>query len=65
MDDKPITARQCIKALPNIAKYKPDLIEIICNALKKANPERYASSMQSLVYNDIRATLKKIDECTL
>ena len=27
MDDKPITARQCIKALPNIAKYKPDLLK--------------------------------------
>lgn len=60
MDDKPITARQCIRALPNIAKYKPDLIEIICNSLKKANLERYSSSMQPLVYNDIRATLKKI-----
>lgn len=24
MDDKPITARQCIKALPAIAQYKPD-----------------------------------------
>ena len=62
MDDKPITARQCIKTLPNIAKYKPDLIKIICNTLKKSNPERYTSSMQSLVYNDIRAALKKIDE---
>ena len=62
MDDKPITARQCIKALPNIAKYKPDLVNDILSALNKANPQRYADSMQSLVYADIRAALKTIKE---
>lgn len=58
IDDKPITARQCIKALPNIAKYKPDLAEDIRTALSKANPMRYAESMQSLIYSDIRKALK-------
>ena len=62
MDDKPITARQCIKALPNIAKCKPDLVDDILSALSKANPQRYADSMQSLVYTDIRAVLKAINE---
>lgn len=61
MDDKPITARQCIKALPGIAKYKPDLIEDILSALEKADPQRYAESMQSLIHNDIRAVLKMIN----
>ena len=60
-DGKPITARQCIKALPNIAKFKPDLIDDIHAALNSANPQRYADSMQSLVYNDIRAALKTIN----
>ncbi len=60
MDDKPITARQCIKALPDIAKHKPDLIADIVSALHKANPQRYADSMQSLVYDDIRTALKMI-----
>lgn len=60
MDDKPITARQCIKALPNIAKHKPDLIADIVSALHKANPQRYADSMQSLVYRDIRTAIKMI-----
>lgn len=60
MDDKPITARQCIKSLPNIAKHKPDLIADIVSALHKANPQRYADSMQSLVYGDIRTALKMI-----
>jgi hypothetical protein len=62
MDDKPITARQCIKALANIAKHKPNLIDDIRTALHKANPEKYAKSMQSLVYNDIRAALNMINE---
>jgi len=60
VDDKPITARQCIKALPNIAKFKPDLVEDILSALNKANPQRYSDSMQSLVYKDIRAAQKAI-----
>jgi hypothetical protein len=62
VDDKPITARQCIKALPNIAKHKPDLINDIRIALNQANPQRYASSMQPLVYSDIRAALKLIND---
>ena len=62
IDDKPITARQCIKALPNIAKHKPDLIDAIRLALSKANPQRYTSSMQSLVYKDIVAALKIISD---
>ena len=62
MDEKPITARQCIKALPNIAKYKPNLIDDIRSALNKADLHRYADSMQSLVCNDIRAALKIINE---
>lgn len=61
MDDKPITARQCIKVLPVIAKYKPDLIDCVTNALHNANTQIYKSSMQSLVYKDIQDVLKKIE----
>lgn len=60
MDDKPITARQCIKSLPTIAKHKPDLKDDICNALRTANPQIYKSSMQSLVYKDIQDALNAI-----
>ena len=60
MDDKPITARQCIKTLPNIAKFKPDLVDDILSALNKANPQRYNDNMQSLVYKDIKAAQKAI-----
>lgn len=60
LDEKPITARQCIKALPNIARYKSDLVEVIRDALRKADVEIYSDSMQELVYKDILDTLKKI-----
>lgn len=60
MDEKPITARQIISALPDIAKYKVDLRKVICAALEKANPEKYTITMQSLIQKDIAAALKEI-----
>lgn len=62
MDEKPITARQCIKALPYIAKYKPNLVRPIREALMKANIGMYPGSMQSLIHKDIVSTLKQIKE---
>ena len=59
-DVKPITARQCIKLLPVIAKDKPELKEDIVSALQKANISIYADSMQSLVCKDIQNSLAKI-----
>ncbi|MPN61798.1 hypothetical protein SDC9_209542 [bioreactor metagenome] len=59
-DDKPITARHCIKALPSIAKYKPDLKLDIENALYKADPTKFNESMRPLVEKDIQKALKDI-----
>lgn len=59
-DAKPITARQCIKLLPMIAKSKPDLKVDILLALQKADVSVYADSMQPLVYKDIQKALKEI-----
>lgn len=61
-DIKPITARQCIKLLPIIAKYKPELRNDILSALHKANISVYDDSMQSLVYKDIQKALKEIQK---
>lgn len=61
-DVKPITARQCIKLLPIIAKHKPELRNDILSALHKANICIYDSSMQSLVYKDIQKVVKDIQE---
>lgn len=60
MDEKPITARQIIRALPEIAKYKPDLRNDICDALSKADLEKHPGTMQSLIKRDIAAALKEI-----
>lgn len=59
-DEKPITARQCIKCLPTITRYKPDLAEIIENALLMANVNQHADSMRPLVEKDIQAALKEV-----
>lgn len=59
-DAKPITARQCIKLLPIIAKSKPDLKDDILLALQKADVSVYADSMQPLVYKDIQKAIKEI-----
>lgn len=61
-DVKPITARQCIKLLPMIAKYKPDLKNDILSALHEADISVYDDSMQSLVYKDIQKAWKEIQK---
>ena len=59
-DVKPITARQCIKLLPLVATYKPELKNDILFALHKADICVYEDSMQPLVYKDIQKVLKEI-----
>lgn len=59
-DVKPITARQCIKLLPLVAKYKPELKNDILSALHKANICVYSDNMQQLVYKDIQKALNEI-----
>ena len=61
-DAKPITARQCVAALPEIAKAKPELIPRIRAALEQADLSRYSDSMQPLVLKDIVSALQKIEE---
>lgn len=59
-DIKPITARQCVKLLPIIAKNKSELKNDIVTALKKANISGYADSMRQLVYKDIQKAIAEI-----
>lgn len=61
-DSKPITARQCIKMLPIIAHYKPELKDDIVSALQKADISIYTGSMQPLVYKDIKTALYGIQK---
>lgn len=61
-DVKPITARQCIKLLPMIARDKPELKNDILSALHKADISVYDDSMRPLVYKDIQRALKEIQK---
>lgn len=61
-DVKPITARQCIKLLPKLAKAKPELKNDIISALRKANISVFAGSMQPLIYKDLQNSLAEIQE---
>lgn len=60
-DDKPITARQCIKSLPKLAEAKPNLMPHIASSLRQTDISQYADSMKSLIQNDIRDTLLALD----
>lgn len=57
-DEKPITARQCIQALPEIAAAKPRLMPQIKAALEHADLTGYRDSMQPLILKDIIAVLR-------
>lgn len=59
-DEKPITARQCIKALPEIAAAKPQLIPQIRAALSMPDLTGYRDSMQPLILKDILAVLREL-----
>ena len=59
-DEKPVTARQCIQALPNIAWHKPDLAKNILFALQQANFNQYSASMQPLIAKDIQTAIHEL-----
>lgn len=60
-DVKPITARQCLAALPEVMEAKPALSPRIRSALEQADLSGYADSMRSLVLKDIVTVLQKIE----
>ena len=60
-DDKPITARQCIKSLLELAGAKPQLMPRIVSSLRHADTSAYADSMRPLIQNDIRDALLVLD----
>lgn len=59
-DEKPISARQCIKALALIGKDKPQYIPQILSALENADLSKYRDSMRPLIEKDISETKAKI-----
>ncbi|CUN65159.1 Uncharacterised protein [[Eubacterium] contortum] len=58
-DEKPITARQCIKALAQVGVAKPQYIPRILSCLQGADLSKYKDSMRPLIEKDI-AEIEKI-----
>lgn len=58
-DEKPITARQCIKALSKVGLAKPQYIPRILSSLQGADFSKYKDSMRPLIEKD-RAETEKI-----
>lgn len=60
-DEKPITARQCIKALAQVGQAKPQYIPVILFALHSADLSKYKESMRPLIEKDIAETVKRLE----
>ena len=59
-DEKPITARQCIKALAQVGKAKPQYIQKIMDYLHSTDLTKYKDSMRPLIEKDIAETEKAL-----
>ena len=59
-DEKPITARQCIKALAQVGAAKPQYIPRILSCLQGADFSKYKDSMRPLIEKDIAETEKTL-----
>ncbi len=57
-DKKPITARQCVKALVQVGLARPQYIPQILSALHSADLSKYKDSMRPLIERDIAETEK-------
>ena len=57
-DEKPITARQCIKSLAQIGQAKPQYVPMILTALRSADLLKYKDSMRPLIEKDIQSTME-------
>lgn len=64
-DEKPITARQCIKALAQLGRAKPRYIPAILSSLRGADLSRYKDSMRPLLERDIAETERALAALSL
>ena len=55
-DEKPITARQCIKALVQVGMAKPQYISRILSCFHGADLSKYKESMRPLIEKDMEET---------
>ena len=57
-DEKPITTRQCVKALAQVGSAKPQYIPMILSCLESAELSKYKDSMRPLIEKDIAETVQ-------
>lgn len=63
-DEKPITARQCIKALAQVGQAKPQYIPQILKRFHEADLSKYKDSMRPLLEKDMAETERILkDSC--
>ena len=61
-DEKPITARQCIKALAQVGVAKPQYIPRILSCFHGADLSKYKDSMRPLIEQDMAETEKALTQ---
>ena len=61
-DEKPITARQCVKALAQVGVAKPQYIPRILSCFQEADLSKYKDSMRPLIERDMTETKKALIE---
>ena len=59
-DEKPVTARQCVRALAEVGQARPHCIPEIVSALQSADLSQYKDSMRPLIEKDILETVGKL-----
>lgn len=64
-DEKPITARQCIKSLAQVGLAKPQYTSMILSHLHNADLSKYKDSMRPLIEKDIAETEKTLTNSNL
>lgn len=57
-DEKPTVVRQCLKALHEVALYRPELCVEITAEVKRIELSKYKDSMSPLIKKDMDALLK-------
>lgn len=60
-DSKPTVVRQCLGALQEVALYRTEMTECICEAVGKIDLCKYKDSMSPLIKKDIEALLAKMN----
>ena len=61
-DEKPITARQCIKTLAQVGMAKPQYIPRILSCFHDADLSKYRDSMRLLIEKDMEETERLLTE---